>query len=204
MGIFKKSLAVLLAVLMLLSIAAVMASAEEVEGTYYVVGTPNLCGSEWLVNDENNLMELGEDGLYYKTFTDVAVAEGYQFKITQGDWNLENWGVDGQNVTFNVVEACDVTITFNAETKEIGIIGDGVVIPTELKIDYITAVGDNMKDPAFLNGISWDPAAEANRMSTEDGKVFTITYKGVAKGTYQVKFAANGAWTDNWGFKDDS
>lgn len=207
MKVFKKSLAVLLAVLMLFSVMAVTASAADDADdvvNYYVVGTAELCGVGWVVDSADNVMTLGEDGLYVKTYAGVPAGDGYQFKITQGSWDEDkNWGQDGvangQNITFNVTEACDVKITFNAETKEIVVSGDGVVIPKELKIDYIALVGDNGGDASFLNGISWDPAAEANKMSTEDGKVFTITYKGVASGNYSFKFAANGAWADNWG-----
>ena len=204
MKVFKKSLAVMLAILMLFSLTAVAFAAEDEAATWIVAGTGNLCGSEWSPADTSNALELGEDGLYSKTYEAVPVGEGYQFKVTNGTWD-EAYGADGNNFTFNVVEECDVTITFNAETKEITVTGDGVVIPNELKVDYIVAVGDNKGDASFLNGISWNQAAEENKMATEDGKVFTITYKGVAAyAGYQVKFAANGAWTDNWGTADDA
>ncbi len=206
MGIFKKSIAILLAVLMVLSLGAVMAFAEDElppgASEYFVAGNEKLCGSNWSANDEANRMSFGEGGLSYKQYH-LAAGTDYQFKITKGDWDdsANVFGKDGQNFVFNVTKECDVLITFNPETKEITVTGDGVEIPSGLNFDFITVAGDNKMDPAFLNGIKWDPSAEQNKMSTEDKKVFTITYKGVSKYEgYEFKFVINGNWdSGSWG-----
>ena len=164
-------------------------------GTYYVAGVAALCGSEWNASDPANKLEWnGTTGLFEKVYTNVA-AGTYQFKITDGTWN-NAWGDNGQNYTFLVSSACDVTITFDAGSKAVNAEGDGVGEVTGLEIKSITAVGAGKG--SFLNGKSWDVAAAVNHM-TANGKVYTITYADVAAGTYEVKFAANDSWNDNWG-----
>ena len=164
-------------------------------GTYYVAGVAALCGSEWNASDPANKLEWnGTTGLFEKVYTNVA-AGTYQFKITDGTWN-NAWGDNGQNYTFLVSSACDVTITFDAGSKAVNAVGDGVGEVTGLEIKSITAVGAGKGN--FLNGKSWDVAAAVNHM-TASGKVYTITYADVAAGTYEVKFAANDSWNDNWG-----
>ena len=164
-------------------------------GTYYVAGVAALCGSEWNAADPANRLEWnGNTGLFEKVYPNVA--EGtYQFKVTDGTWN-NAWGKDGQNYTFAVSAECDVTITFDASSKAVNAEGTGVGAVTGLEIASITAVGAGKGN--FLNGKSWDVAAAVNHM-TANGSVYTITYADVAAGTYEVKFAANDSWNDNWG-----
>ena len=164
-------------------------------GSYYVAGVAALCGSEWAADDAANLLTWnGEKGLFEKVYTAVPVGT-YQFKITDGTWD-NTWGKDGQNYTFEVTAVCDVTITFDPNSKAVKAEGVNVAAVTTLEIASITAVGGGKG--AFLNGKSWDVAAAANHM-TASGQVYTITYAGVAAGTYEVKFAANDSWNDNWG-----
>ncbi len=165
------------------------------EGSYYVAGVTALCGVEWSCDDASNRMTWnGETCLFEKVYTDVA-AGTYQFKVTDGTWD-NAWGDGGQNYTFLVSSACDVTITFDPDSKRVHAAGSGVGQVTGLEISSITAVGGGKGN--FLNGKSWDVAASANHMSA-DGMVYTITYANVAAGTYEVKFAANDSWNDNWG-----
>ena len=70
-------------------------------------------------------------------------------------------------------------------------------------ITSITAVGNGSGN--WLNGSNWDVGNVSNHMKeTSPGSgVYEITYTGVAAASgddaYQVKFAANDGWTDNWG-----
>lgn len=204
MGIFKKSLAVALAALMLVSVFTVAAFAAPAEGTYIVAGVAGLCGGDgWAPADTANQMTAGDDGIYSITYKDVAVAnEDYAFKVTDGSWD-NAWGKDGNNFLFNVTETSDVTITFDPATETVSVIGDKVVTPSGLDIKNVIAVG-NSKKTTFLNGLDWAVADESNAMSTEDGKVYTITYKGVeAADDLQVKFAINGSWNSNFGALKD-
>ena len=162
-------------------------------GTYYVAGVAALCGSEWNNADPANLMTWNGTA-FEKVYANVP-AGTYQFKITDGTWD-NTWGKDGQNYTFAVSAVCDVTITFDPDTKAVNAAGTGVGAVTGLEIASITAVGAGSGN--FLNGKAWDVAAAVNHMSA-NGSVYTITYAGVAAGTYEVKFAANDSWNDNWG-----
>ncbi len=164
-----------------------------------VCGSANLCGEGntgygWDPSDTTNAMVKGDDGKF--TFTKTLPQGGvYEFKVVV---NGEKW-IGDANFKFNMKAEGEVTITFDPETMTYEATGEQVDVIKELKVDYIAAVGNSKGDKQFLNGIDWDPAAEANKMTEADG-VYTITFSGVSKGEgYQVKFAANGAWAENWG-----
>ena len=77
------------------------------------------------------------DGLYKVTVPDVAAEEGalYQVKVVQfvgGDPANAVWhGMDGTdlNYDFMLTKDCDVTVTYNPQTGEINVYGDGVIPP---------------------------------------------------------------------------
>ena len=116
----NRFLSLALALLMVLSmVPQISFGAKAADTTYYVAGTDGLCGGSW--DAAGDAMTLNQEtGLYEITFEDVnAKDEPYEFKVTQGDWNLESWGDNDQNYKVSVTETSDVTITFNADTKEI-------------------------------------------------------------------------------------
>ena len=169
--------------------------------TYRVAGVAELCGSDWDPADDNNLMTLNADtGLYEKTYTGVQPGE-YPIKVveTRSDGMMIWYGsARDMNVAIYVSAVCDVTVTFNATTHAIGVVGISAVEKTWMDIDAIRVVGNG--DGAWLNGINWDPAADENKMTEVSPGVYEITYAQVPAGSdYQFKFAANGSWTDNWG-----
>ncbi len=169
------------------------------DATYVVAGSENLTGKNWDASGTANVMTQQADGTYVLKFNRVSAANGYQLKVVTkaaGKDDVWNGDATGGNVTFNVTAKCDVTVTFNPTTKEIKVTGTGVSFDSELKVEFWATVG-NGKD-AWLNGANWDPAAAANKMTGKDG-VYTITFKNVAKGNYEVKFAADGAWTHSFG-----
>lgn len=94
-------------------------------GDYYVAGSEGLCGVEWVVDAAENKMTYA-NGVYSITFKNVP-AGNYSFKVTQGDWNKENWGGTGENGNFDFENpvAGDVTIEFNANTKAISVTDGG-------------------------------------------------------------------------------
>ena len=203
---FKKALSLVVSLMLMvtsLSFAAISVSAADT--TYVVAGTETLCGVEWKGSPADapaNVMTDNGDGTYTKVFTDVQPASGLTLKVVEnGADGSQNWIGDatGNNITFNVTAACDVTVKFDSSTKEITVTGDGVQFVTNLDIDSINAVGNgDPEDGAWLNGAAWDPAA--NPMTEVSEKVYEITFKNVSKfNNYQVKFAANGKWTDSWG-----
>ena len=100
---------------------------EPAEETYIVAGVSTLCGSNWDPADVNNKMTLNKDtGLYEKTYS-ARPAGAYEFKVTDGTWN-NCWGNGGNNYTFTLETASDVTITFNASTKAITVIATPVEV----------------------------------------------------------------------------
>ena len=182
--------------LMLVALIATSFSAMA-EDIYIVAGSEELCGTVWDGTDLNNKMTDNGDGTYSKTFTNVAAMNGYQFKVVK---NSEEWYGDeaGNNISFNVTTACDVTITFNATTFKSTVTGTGVQAYV-FNVEKVIAVGNGVG--AWLNGASWAVDADANKMTQVADKVYEISFDNVPVGEedYMVKFATNGTWTDNFG-----
>lgn len=182
--------------LMLVALIATSFSAMA-EDIYIVAGSEELCGTVWDGTDLNNKMTDNGDGTYSKTFTNVAVKNGYQFKVVK---NSEDWYGDeaGNNISFNVTTACDVTITFNTTTFKSTVTGTGVQAYV-FNVEKVIAVGNGVG--AWLNGASWAVDADANKMTQVADKVYEISFDNVPVGEedYMVKFATNGTWTDNFG-----
>lgn len=183
--------------ILLMLVALIATSVSAMAEDYYIVaGMESLCGSVWDGNDTNNQMNAVGNGTYAKTYANVAVAEGYQFKVVKNgtEWiGKEN----GENITFNVSTACDVTITFNPADNAITVTGEGVT-DYYFKVDKVVAVGNGSGN--WLNGVNWNPADDANAMTKVADGVYEISWNNVPAGNdYQLKFAVNGAWTDNFG-----
>jgi hypothetical protein len=154
---------------------------------YYVAGDFN----GWKENDIAYKMVAGENGSY--TLKMNMVKGAYGLKVTDGTWT-NSWGGlgEGGNYEFALASDCLVTVTFDSVNKTVLVDGDFEQLPaTELVIDYVCAVGAE-----GLTGFEWDPTV--NEMTGENG-IYTITFSGVAAGSYGVKFAANGNWEINWG-----
>ena len=203
---FKKALSLLLSMMLVVtSLVVTVMSVSAAGDTYFVSGCEELTGYKWATTEAtcgDNVMTANGDGNYEKVFTNVAVGNGYQFKVVKNDG--EEWiGIgDGyeQNFTFNVKTACDVTVTFNPTTKEINVTGDGVDIPKDLVIDHVTAVGNGFGE--WLHAKDWKLDADVNNLTetSEGSKVYQITYENLdVYENYQFKFAANSSWADNWG-----
>ena len=171
------------------------------EHIYSVAGSVDALGS-WDATNVSTEMTKGDDGIY--TFTTALDAqEGAMFKIVEDhSWDVA-YGDNGNNVVFNVKSACDVTITFDPETKEINVTGDGVEYPITFEIEAIRAVGNG--DGNWLNGSAWDPADDINMMTEVADGVYEIKFENIdASFSYSVKCAANGSWAANWGIPKDS
>lgn len=158
---------------------------------YYVAGNIELTGADWDSQDKNNKMTQNGE-LYEKTFMNVP-AGGHKFKVTTGGWNPS---YPGANYEFDLSAACDVKITFNADTKEIKVIADKLVESPKFELKTVTAAGDGNQDDGYLNGKSWNPSAEENMLTNHDN-IWTITYDNVKAGDHQLKFVLNENWEDN-------
>ena len=181
---------------------------------YVVAGSEEFAGLKWIgdpVGGAQNVMTKDGD-LYTKTFTAAPAGKSYQIKVVKnvegtdpetGDkvWNQTWFGIGEEykdNLTFNVTDTCDVTVTFNPATNEINVTGDNVKVFTGFEVEYITAVGNGFE--GWLNGENWTIDADSNKLEMVSDKVYKITYKDVTSSDcYVFKFAANGSWVDNWG-----
>ena len=201
MKAMKKTLAVLLTVCMVVSmfaLAAVTVSVGAVAGEIWsVMGSFN----EWTI-DYN--MTDNSDGTYTVAIENVASGD-YLFKVRKDhSWDV-SYGKGDANYDFTVegVESTTVTITFDSDTHEITVSGEGVE-KFELNIEKIVAAGNGSQSSSFLNGETWEPGADVNKMTEIESNVYQITYRDVAAGEYEFKFAANGSWDVNWGSAVDS
>ena len=175
------------------------------EDVFVLAGSSNFVSTGWSPDPDSNVMTKGEDGIYTAVVPNVESAVGalYQVKVVQfvgGDPENAVWhGMDNTdlNYDFMLSSDCDVTVTYNPETGEINVTGDGVVPPV-YNISKITAVGAGQGN--FLNGIVWDPDAADNQMTEVKPGVYEIKFEDCDTNTdYQFKFAANGGWDMNWG-----
>ena len=191
-------------------IAEYLGVTPEAESTYVVAGSEELCGVLWKGSPEEapeNVMTKNADGTYTKVFTNVQPADSLQIKVVENtadggqNWIGDNGG--DSNITFNVVAACDVTVTYDSNTRKITVSGDGVQIVSDIEIKSMHAVGNgDPDDESWLNGVAWDPTA--NEMEQVADKVYEITYHNVPEfDNYQVKLAANGKWADSWGSAEE-
>ena len=183
-------------------------SASNKDDIYVITGSSDWLDG-WSPAVDGYFMTKGEDGIYSIVVEDVPAGEAnYSLKVVKlisGDEYQKEWiGINGSyyNYDFMIKKDCDVTVTYNPETKEINVTGEGVANP-EYPIYKITAVGSGQN--GFLNDILWEPDAEENKMEEINPGIYAITYPEVAANTeYQVKFAANGIWNMNWGYESDS
>ena len=184
----KRTITILLAMLLCLNLAVTAFGAD----TCIVAGCAALCGSEWQPDDPNNAMTL-KGNVFEKVYHNVPVGS-YEFKtVYNGAW------LEGANLAFAVVTACDVTITYDPTTGVAAYSGSGIGKATVQVTDIYVAGEAGDTASGWLNGESWNAAAVANKaIYTVDG-VYSLYMKDVPAGTYAFKFAADGAWTQNWG-----
>lgn len=161
---------------------------EPVITGYTVAGDSGLCGAAW--DPAQNAMTETSTGIWEITFTNIA-AGTYYFKVTDGTWT-NSWGVSGGNAVVSVDAASDVTVTFNADTKEITAVATpvGGETPDPVPVTY-TVAGDS-----DLCGAAWDPSQ--NAMTETSTGIWEITFFNIAAGTYKFK-VTDGSWTNSWG-----
>ena len=153
------------------------------EELYVVAGTEGLCGTGWNPGDLNNQMHLNENGLYEITY--FSVPEGkHEFKVTDGTWD-NSWGTEGNNFGFVTTGINNVTITFNAETKEIEV--------TTTPVNFYTVAGTD-----GLCGSGWNPGDAANQMFLDTDGLYKKTFKSVPAGKHECK-VTDGTWDNSWG-----
>lgn len=136
---------------------------------------------------------------YWSTFN----AE-YRWDIGAGDVDATDY-VNGDAV--QLVKGVDgtvklpkgtYTVIVNPETMMMTITGTIAPKPT-LQYDAVYVAGNTVEgNISWMNGIAWDPLAEANKMTKVEGMddVWEITFKDVtAYEGYAFKFVVSGEWT---------
>ena len=120
--------------------------------SYYVAGVSALCGSEWKQNDEANKMTYA-DGVFSITYKNVA-AGNYSLKVTDGTWE-NSWGGNGENGNFDfeVKEASDVTVEFNASKQQVSIVIGDERIDGPAKAGDVSLVGVSLALLAATAGL---------------------------------------------------
>lgn len=161
---------------------------EPVFTGYTVAGEAGLCGAGW--DPAQNPMTETSTGIWEITFTNIP-ADTYEFKVTDGTWG-NSWGNGGDNATVELTAVGDVTITFNADTKEIttSVTYTGAEPPETPDAQYTVA------GAAGLCGVEWDPTHNFMTEISED--IWEITFTDIAAGTYKFK-VTDGSWNNSWG-----
>ena len=188
----KKPLALLLALLMVLGVffAAPFSAYADVF-TYTVAGSyAEMFGSAWDAwNNDNNMTFNAETGRYEITYKDVSPENNIMFKIAKD----HSWDVaypEDEAFMFDVKSTCDVTISFDPETKEINVTGDGVLTDWELEAYSVIAYGNGEEN--YLHGVNWDPTDTSNAMTRVADGIWEITMRGInAFDNYIIRFAVN-------------
>ncbi len=173
---------------------------------YYVAGTDGLCGVGWNPGYADNKMYLDADGLYKKLFKSVPAGQ-HECKVTDGTWN-NSWGVEGNNFVFTTDDVYNVTIIFNAETKELSYelseaTAPDPVEPVEyditIRLHYYRPDGDYSNWEVHMwNGVeslSSTRKFEEERVSY-DGKDWAVTtYYADASDTWVGFIVKTPSWT---------
>ena len=155
--------------------------------TWTVAGTLPLVEKTWDPSDENADMT-SEDGVTYTYVKEDLVLEAntnYEFKVVKN----HAWGEEypGSNYVLTVPETAKykVTITFNAETKEVSATYEktGEAGPVE----HTWSVKGN-----FNNDDNWEK--EYDMTKGDDGK-FTVVIKDVKAGKWEFKVRADHDWS---------
>lgn len=124
-------------------------------------------------------------GLYKLVLYDVQPQEDIRIKIVKNHSVNEDFDIQSTYFVFDVVSACDVLVTFDAETGSTEVLGDGVV-PFNVREVVLLGFGNE----AF----SWDYTSEDDLLTEVESGVWEITYDDilVAPDPYcQVYFGVN-------------
>ena len=171
-------------------------NAGEVTHTYSIAGSPQTVfgGSKaWDEASTDTDMQLGADGLYWwkASGVELPASSKIEFKIVVD----HSWGTSfpTSNYVENIADAgtYDVTITFNATTKDVNCIVDK---KGESDVESTFIIAGSLES---LFGTTWDGTNEANKMEKGADGIWTKTYTDVTltAGTIEWKVVQNGsAW----------
>ena len=150
-----------------------------------VAGTKPLCDNSWDPSDTKCVMKTTDGVNYTYTKADIVLEKGtnYEFKVVKG----HAWGEEypSQNYSFDVDETAKykVTITFNAETKDIeaDVVKTGEAEAAEHVYSVIGTINGN-----------WD--VDTDMTKGADG-LFAAVFEGVKAGDYKFKVRVDHDWS---------
>ena len=175
-----------------------------IEKTWTVAGDEVLTGADWNPElAENDMMDMG-DGTYRLMLMGKTLdcTKEYKFKVCANHGWSEAYGVRNDDgtygdyiITVDEDGVFDVTITFNATTKEI-------TVETEKTDDAViekewTVVGD-----LALTGLDWDIESTACNMQKQNDGTYMLVLadRALQKDTeYKFKVVANHSWKQQYG-----
>ena len=153
--------------------------------TWTVAGVKPLCDNSWDPSDVKAEMQTADGVIYTYTKEDIVLEKGtnYEFKVVKG----HAWGEEypSENYSFDVEETAKykVTITFNAETKDI----EADVVKTgeaEAATHIYSVIGT-------ING-NWD--VDTDMTKGADG-LYAAVFEGVNAGDYKFKVRVDHDWS---------
>ena len=153
--------------------------------TWTIAGVKPLCDNSWDPSDVKAEMQTADGVIYTYTKEDIVLEKGtnYEFKVVKG----HAWGEEypSQNYSFDVDETAKykVTITFNAETKDIE--ADVVKTGEAEAAEHIYSV------IGTING-NWD--VDTDMTKGADG-LFAAVFEGVKAGDYKFKVRVDHDWS---------
>jgi hypothetical protein len=165
---------------------------------YFVTGSTDVFSNWTECNEAGKMTE--SNGIFVKEFTGVAAGD-YELKVNDGTW-ANSWGVDGQNVVFNVADAnSTVVVKFNPADGSVVVEVNGagaVTPPAPPAVEY---------DAYYVTGSTewlgnWAECNEAGKMTEENG-VFVKTFENVTAGAVELKVNV-GSWAADWGFNGNN
>ena len=153
--------------------------------TWTVAGVKPICNNSWDPSDVKAEMQTSDGVNYTYTKEDIVLEKGtsYEFKVVKGhDWGEE---YPGQNFAFDVEETAKykITITFNAETKDIDI--DVVKTGEAEAAEHVYSV------IGTING-NWD--VDTDMTKGADG-LYTAAFADVKAGDYKFKVRVDHDWS---------
>jgi hypothetical protein len=170
----------------------------QAQDTWTIAGDKGLMGVNWDPADASNDMTTSDNVNFTLTKTGMMVKAGnYGFKAVKNHAWGEEYPSQNAELTIDADGEYTIDFTFNADTKDVNAVANktGEYVGPTTSEWFVSGSAD-------IFGVEWSGDAAENKMSTEDGKIYTLVKTDVALNVntpYPFKFIQNGAWLGNKG-----
>jgi hypothetical protein len=198
MKTFKKSIAIILSILMLVSVMAVagVSASATTDSTDTTVET--LEATTESVEATTESVEATTESVEATTESVEATTESVEATTESVEATTESVEATTESVetTTETAEATTESVEATTTSVEVAttteVVTESVETTTEAPVvgTFHVVAGA----PELCNGANWNPADESNRMTETSDGVYEITYTNVAAGTYSFKVTTGGAW----------